>query len=111
MASSMEQARIIDARAAALRSRVEELAMASFRDRTSNLAGKTRSHHLTIPSQGKVVRAEHGTIVAPTRARTRHAPGVLLANSAAPISSTVLLPPRRRARVQRSSTYTSSGRC
>ena len=57
----MEQARIIDARAAALRSRVEELAMASFRDRTSNLAGKARSHNLAIPAQGKV-RAEHNLI-------------------------------------------------
>lgn len=73
----MEQARIIDARAAALRSRVEELAMASFRDRTSNLAGKARSHNLAIPAQGKV-RTEHGTLK--DRARTRHAPGVLLAN-------------------------------
>ena len=54
----MEQARIIDARAAALRSRVEELAMASFRDRTSNLAGKARAHNLAIPAQGNV-RAEH----------------------------------------------------
>lgn len=57
----MEQARIIDARAAALRSRVEELAMASFRDRTSNLAGKARAHNLAIPAQGNV-RAEHNLI-------------------------------------------------
>lgn len=44
---------MIDARAAALRSRVEELAMASFKDRDSNFAGNelTRSHSLTIPPQ------------------------------------------------------------
>ncbi len=48
---------MIDARAAALRSRVEELAMASFKDRDSNFVGNelTRSHSLTIPpQQGKV---------------------------------------------------------
>jgi len=44
---------MIDARAAALRSRVEELAMASFKDRDSNFVGNelTRSHSLTIPPQ------------------------------------------------------------
>ena len=43
---------MIDARAAALRSRVEELALASFH-KDDVLAGKTRSH-LTAPEQTKV---------------------------------------------------------
>ena len=49
---SMDHARMIDARAAALRSRVEELALASFH-KDDILAGKTRSH-LTAPEQTKV---------------------------------------------------------
>ena len=48
----MDHARMIDARAAALRSRVEELALASFH-KDDILAGKTRSH-LTAPEQTKV---------------------------------------------------------
>ena len=48
----MDDARMIDARAAALRSRVEELALASFH-KDGVLAGKTRSH-LTVPAQTKV---------------------------------------------------------
>ena len=43
---------MIDARAVALRSRVEELALASFH-KDGVLAGKTRSH-LTVPAQTKV---------------------------------------------------------
>ena len=70
---------MIDARAAALRSRVEELAKASFH-KDDSLASKTRSH-LSVPAQTKVRGLEHGTIVA--RARTRRAPGVLPTNSAA----------------------------
>ena len=76
---SMDHARMIDARAAALRSRVEELAKASFH-KDDSLASKTRSH-LSVPAQTKVRGLEHGTIVA--RACTRRAPGVLLTNSAA----------------------------
>ena len=44
---------MIDARAVALRSRVEELALASFH-KDDVLAGKTRSH-LSVPAQTKVV--------------------------------------------------------
>ena len=76
---SMDHARMIDARAAALRSRVEELAKASFH-KDDSLASKTRSH-LSVPAQTKVRGLEHGTIVA--RACTRRAPGVLPTNSAA----------------------------
>ena len=43
---------MVDARAVALRSRVEELALASFH-KDGVLAGKTRSH-LTVPAQTKV---------------------------------------------------------
>ena len=43
---------MIDARAVALRSRVEELALASFHE-DDVLAGKTRSH-LSVPAQTKV---------------------------------------------------------
>ena len=43
---------MIDARAAALRSRVEELALASFH-KEGSLASKTRPH-LTVPAQTKV---------------------------------------------------------
>ena len=52
----MERARMIDARAAALHSRVEELAMASFKDRDSNFVGNElmRSHSVIPPQQGKV---------------------------------------------------------
>ena len=49
---SMDHARMIDARAAALRSRVEELAKASFH-KDDSLASKTRSH-LSVPAQTKV---------------------------------------------------------
>ena len=48
----MDHARMIDARAAALRSRVEELAKASFH-KDDSLASNTRSH-LSVPVQTKV---------------------------------------------------------
>lgn len=51
---SMDHARMIDARAAALRSRVEELAKASFH-KDGSLASKTRSHlSVPAPAQSKV---------------------------------------------------------
>ena len=44
---------MIDARAAALRSRVEELAKASFH-KDDSLASKTTRSHLSVPAQTKV---------------------------------------------------------
>jgi hypothetical protein len=82
---------------------VEELAMASFKDRDSNFAGNelTRSHSLTIPPQQGKVR---GLSMALLQLEPAHA--TTHWESCAPLlqrlSPSVWLPTCRRARTQRS---------